>query len=71
MNKCFTLLIVPKHQALGRLDQGIKEYYIHPKYDNITMYYDVAIIRLNQTIEYTDSIRPICLPPSSSAGNTT
>lgn len=42
----------------------VAEVIIHPKYDrkNYWSEFDVAIIKLNETIIMSDTIRPICLP---------
>ena len=36
----------------------------HPNYDPYTTNNDVALLRLPKPINYTDYIRPICLPSS-------
>lgn len=35
---------------------------IHPKYDFISSYYDVAVLELNQPVTFTKFVKPICLP---------
>ena len=36
---------------------------VHPLYDGKTIHgYDIAIIRLNETLIYNKGIQPICLP---------
>ncbi|CAG9792471.1 unnamed protein product [Diatraea saccharalis] len=40
----------------------IKEILIHPEYDNVLKRNDIALIRLDGMANYTDFIRPICLP---------
>ena len=37
----------------------------HPKYNDNKHYYDVALILLENPIEYTDFVRPLCLPIKS------
>ncbi|CAG7822945.1 unnamed protein product [Allacma fusca] len=39
---------------------------IHPKYNNETVNYDVALVRLVKTITYNDNIQPICLGQAGS-----
>ncbi|XP_035772792.1 serine protease snake-like [Anopheles albimanus] len=33
----------------------------HPKYSRALAYHDIALIRLNEPVEFSDTIRPICL----------
>ncbi|XP_065357920.1 serine protease 7 [Calliphora vicina] len=46
------------------LEVGFEEVIPHPQYDpkNINRYHDIALIRLDQDIDYNDFIRPVCLP---------
>ena len=37
----------------------------HPKYDDRTMDYDIALLRLDKAVSYSDAMRPICLPSST------
>ncbi|XP_071805389.1 mannan-binding lectin serine protease 1-like [Asterias amurensis] len=37
----------------------------HAEFDHVTLDYDVALIHLNESIQFNDVIRPICLPPQS------
>lgn len=37
----------------------------HPKYDDRTMDYDIALLRLDKPVSYSDAMRPICLPSST------
>jgi len=42
---------------------GISQIVIHPKYKfEYVPYYDVALLKLEKPIEFTDHISPICLP---------
>ena len=36
--------------------------FIHPEYDSTTGINDIAIVKLNQSVEWTDTVKPICLP---------
>ena len=40
--------------------------FIHPNYKKSTAYYDVAILQTKESIEFSNSIGPICLPKESS-----
>ena len=55
---------IKKQYNRNRLDLSILQFIVHPKYDPEYMYYDVAIIQLNETIEFNEHIRPVCLPTS-------
>uniref|UniRef100_A0A4D5RFD8 Putative serine protease n=1 Tax=Ixodes scapularis TaxID=6945 RepID=A0A4D5RFD8_IXOSC len=35
---------------------------IHPSYSERDMSYDVAVIKLNMPVNFTDTVRPVCLP---------
>jgi hypothetical protein len=43
----------------------IQNYVAHPMYDGKTAYFDVGII-LTEKVEFTKTIRPICLPANAS-----
>jgi hypothetical protein len=42
------------------------EYFIHPNYDKVTAYYDVAVLQIEDSIEFSNAVGPICLPQESS-----
>ncbi|XP_065359422.1 uncharacterized protein LOC135953441 [Calliphora vicina] len=42
-------------------DVGIEEILIHENYQG-NLYYDIALIRLNRTVQFQRHIKPICLP---------
>ena len=44
--------------------RSIQEMLTHPKYDTFA-YYDVAVLQLDEPIEFNNFIRPICLPERS------
>lgn len=44
------------------IDVPIEEIIVHESYDNVEKYNDIALIRLSQPVNYTQFIRPICLP---------
>ncbi|XP_056392698.1 uncharacterized protein LOC130285363 [Hyla sarda] len=43
----------------------INSVYIHPGYSTTTYEWDIALIKLNSPVNYTDYIMPICLPSAS------
>ncbi|XP_075145131.1 serine protease 7 [Haematobia irritans] len=46
------------------VEVGFEQVIAHPEYDvrNNNKYHDIALIRLDQEVQYSDFIRPICLP---------
>lgn len=49
----------------GRLEFIAAEFFAHPEYSATTIKNDIGLIRLPQPINFTDTIRPICLPSYS------
>ena len=50
---------------VGVVERRLAKISTHNKFDNFQAYFDVAVITIDR-IEYTTSIRPICLPPDMS-----
>ena len=44
----------------------IKRTFLHPDFDNVTIYYDIAIIETNEVIQFSNTVMPICLPAKPS-----
>ena len=36
----------------------------HEKYDSVSQFNDIALLRLANPVQFTDYIQPVCLPPS-------
>ena len=36
----------------------------HEKYDSVSQFNDVALLKLANPVQFTDNIEPVCLPPS-------
>ncbi|XP_068145268.1 serine protease grass-like [Drosophila tropicalis] len=41
---------------------GIEKTIVHDRYENPSQLYNIALVKLAGTVEYTENIRPICLP---------
>ena len=41
---------------------SIENVILHPEYDIKTGHNDIAIVKLNQEVKWTDAVKPICLP---------
>lgn len=44
-------------------DYEVTNFKIHPGYDKLTHRDDIALVTLKQDAQFTDLVRPICLPP--------
>merc|ERR1712062_679105 len=43
-------------------ERNINRTFIHPSFDGNSSYYDVALIEVDDELEFDDIIQPICLP---------
>jgi len=41
---------------------GVDRVFTNPTYDSYNIINDVGLLRLNRSVVFTDTIRPICLP---------
>ena len=37
---------------------NINRTFFHPDFDNVTVYYDIAIIQINEVIQFSDAVQP-------------
>lgn len=44
------------------VDFSLDSYHIHEEYDDDTRFHDIAVVKLNATVQYNDYILPACLP---------
>nr|QYL00320.1 pro-phenoloxidase activating protein I [Holotrichia parallela] len=53
------------------VDYGIEEVIVHNDYKEAerSRYHDIALIRLNRYVDFTDFIRPVCLPQMTDEAN--
>ena len=53
----------------GRLELESGNWFAHPKWNTITIQNDIGLIQLPYKINFTDIMRPICLPSYSDASD--
>ena len=46
----------------GFMERTAKEIKLHPKYQSRKVYFDVGLVILDSHVEFTEYVRPICLP---------
>lgn len=49
------------NDKVGPKDYKIEERLIHPNYQKPSSYNDIALFRLEEIVDFTEFIRPICL----------
>merc|ERR1712121_384768 len=52
----------------GRLELVTRDFFTHEKYSQVTLHNDIALVHLPQSVNFTDNIRPVCLPSYSEGG---
>jgi len=52
----------------GRIEVITTDFFTHPDYSQITLHNDLALVHLPSSLNFTENIRPICLPAHSEAG---
>lgn len=50
--------------ALEGRDYGVKKFFIHPDYERKTLFNDIAMLVVENRIEFDDYVQPVCLPDS-------
>lgn len=48
------------------VERRIKRVVRHRGFDGRTLYNDIAILTMDAPVQYTRTVRPICLPPANS-----
>jgi len=51
-----------KDNEVGEQIITVAEVHVHPKFDEFSLTYDIALLKLSRPVQYTDHISPICLP---------
>lgn len=51
-------------EPLPFIERGVARKLVHPKYNLFTYEYDLALVRLEQPLEFAPHVAPICLPAS-------
>lgn len=51
-----------KRNAPGVQERGLQRIIKHPFFNDFTFDYDIALLQLDRPVEYSATIRPICLP---------
>lgn len=54
-----------KRSASGVQERKLKRIISHPFFNDFTYDYDIAVLELEQPVEYSSTVRPICLPAAS------
>merc|ERR1712088_54732 len=52
----------------GRLEITTTDFFTHPGWSQISIHNDLALVHLPEPVNFTDIIRPVCLPHHSEAG---
>merc|ERR1719295_151620 len=53
----------------GRTERTTMMFFTHPEYDASLLQNDIALVHLGDPVEFSNSIRPVCLPTHSDAGD--
>jgi len=51
-----------KNDEPGELVLNITEIHVNPKYDPNKITFDITLLKLSESVKYTDHISPVCLP---------
>lgn len=59
------LLDQSKRKASGVQELKLKRIITHPSFNDFTFDYDIALLELEKSVEYSTVVRPICLPDAT------
>ncbi|KAI5109545.1 eukaryotic translation initiation factor 4B isoform X2 [Silurus meridionalis] len=51
----------------NQITRGVTQVIVHPSYNSATQNNDIALLRLNSSVNFTDYIRPVCLAGQGSS----
>lgn len=51
----------------NQIARGVKQVILHPNYNSATQDNDIALLRLNSSVTFTNYIRPVCLAGQGSS----
>ena len=49
-------------RIIGVEERKIETFFNHPDYDGRAQYFDVAVIKIDKPLEFSEYIQPICIP---------
>lgn len=52
-------------EQLPYIERAVAKKVVHPKYNFFTYEYDLALVKLDQPLDFAPHIRPICLPATN------
>merc|ERR1711936_1497697 len=52
----------------GRIEVGTTDFFTHPGWSQFNLHNDLALVHLPYGLNFTEKIRPVCLPGHSEAG---
>lgn len=54
----------------GRIELVTRDFFTHERYNQIVLHNDLALVHLPEKVNFTDIIRPVCLPSYSESSTT-
>lgn len=56
---------IKTNNEIRHIERRVKRVVRHRGFNSRTLYNDVAVLTLSESVEFTEQIRPICLPSGS------
>ena len=53
-------------QSSGEQQHHLEQVFLHPRYDNLQLRHDIALVKLNRPLNINQRVQEICLPGVSS-----
>ena len=57
------------HSSVSHVEADIERVYVHPMYNRISSWNDLAVLKLASPVVFTDAVRPICLQADLNEAN--